>query len=70
MDKTIYIISRVFYGLPDDYFVIEELWEGLEPSSRTIEKLTAKLKVHEERLNRREETTETTAYCDVPVRQY
>jgi len=42
--------------------VIEELWEGFEPSSRTVEKLTGKLKVHEERLNRREETTETTAY--------
>jgi len=56
------VISRIFYGLSDDYLVIEEIWESLEPSSRTIEKLTAKLKVHEKRLNRQEETTETTAH--------
>jgi len=62
------VISRIFYGLSDDYLVIEEIWESLEPSSRTIDKLTAKLKVHEERLNRQEETTETTAFQARQVR--
>jgi len=57
------VIARIFFGLfSDDHLVIEQLLKGLEPSSRTVKKLTAKFKVHEERLNRREETTETTAY--------
>jgi len=56
------VIARIFFGLLDDYLVIEQLWEGLEPSRRTIETLIAKLNAHEERLNRREETIETTAY--------
>jgi len=55
------IIARLFFGQPDDYLVIEQLWEGLEPSRRTVEKLTAH-EVHEERLNRQEETTKIMAY--------
>jgi len=50
------------FGLPDDYLVIEQLWDGLEPSRRIIETLTTKLNAHEERLNRREKTMETMAY--------
>jgi len=56
------LIARIFFGLPDDYLVIEQLREDLEPSNRTVEKLIAKLKVHKERFNQREESTEITTY--------
>jgi len=53
------VIERIFFGPSVDHLVIEQKWKGLEPSRQTIETLTAKLNAHEERLNRREETTET-----------
>jgi len=55
------VIVRILFNLPI-YLVIEQLWEALEPSRRTIVTLKPKFNVHEERLNRRAEMTETTAY--------
>jgi len=56
------VITRIFYVLLDDYLAVEQHWEGLESSRRIIAILMAKLNAHEERLNRRTATTETTAY--------
>jgi len=47
------VIARIFFGLPDDYLIIEQLWEVLEPSRQTIATLTARLNAHEEKLDRR-----------------
>jgi len=47
------VIARIFYALPDDYLAVEQHWEGLESSKRTIATLTAKFNAHEERLKRR-----------------
>jgi len=51
------VISRIFYVLSDDYLIVEQLWGAVKSSRRTIETLTAQLNAHEERLNRRTETT-------------